>query len=290
MKQSNIRIATSCGHVNVIHFPSVKFSNKSILCIHGSYCDARIFNYIASRLSENGFNVYSMDLLGHGKSDGPKGDPNFDDCLTSINEVIKELRGSSQMFILGHSLGCTFALWYAHNFKNSINGVIVMAPYVRIRSLKKRSIVEPSLLYLSYLFLRKMLTPNRLVKLTDILPRLIVTGGEEMNQLLQDKDLNFYYSYRYIIDVIALRNSKISELADIDVPIIILHGKNDLLVFSEVSKAFFKEINNKQKKIKLFDCDHWFYDAVFYNQFSTKYSEESRKQITRTIIEWIDNK
>jgi dipeptidyl aminopeptidase/acylaminoacyl peptidase len=129
-----------------------------------------------------------------------------------------------------------------------------------------------------------------LVKLTDILPRLIVTGGEEMNQLLQDKDLNFYYSYRYIIDVIALRNSKISELADIDVPIIILHGKNDLLVFSEVSKAFFKEINNKQKKIKLFDCDHWFYDAVFYNQFSTKYSEESRKQITRTIIEWIDNK
>ena len=62
-------IRTTNGNINLIHFPSVgNDNNKTVLCIHGSYSDARIFNYIGAQLSENGFNVYSMDLLGHGKS------------------------------------------------------------------------------------------------------------------------------------------------------------------------------------------------------------------------------
>jgi alpha-beta hydrolase superfamily lysophospholipase len=79
-------IATSSGNINVIYFPSVSNSNnnnkKTILCIQGSYSDARIFNYVAAQLSENGFDVYSMDLLGHGKCDGKRDDMDFDDCLS----------------------------------------------------------------------------------------------------------------------------------------------------------------------------------------------------------------
>ena len=114
-------MTTSRGNINLIHFPSVHDNNKTILCIHGSYSDARIFNYIGTQLSENGFNVYSMDLLGHGKSDGMIGDLNFGDCLASINEVIEKIKGGSQIFILAHSIGCTFALWYVHNYKGSVD-------------------------------------------------------------------------------------------------------------------------------------------------------------------------
>src|SRR5690242_6386481 len=181
-----------------------------------------IINYIGTQLSANGINVYSMDLLSHGKSDGRPGDPNFDNCLVSINQVIKSIRekekekgkGDSQIFILAHSIGCTFALWYAHKYRDSIDGLIVMAPYIRVSSVKKRGVAEPNLLYFLYLVVRRLLTPKTLVKMPDLFPKLIDIGGEELTQMLHDKSLNFYYSYRYVMDIIAFRNSRVKELAN----------------------------------------------------------------------------
>ncbi len=282
-------IRTTNGNINLIHFPSVgNDNNKTVLCIHGSYSDARIFNYIGAQLSENGFNVYSMDLLGHGKSDGNIGDLNFNDCLSSINEVIRKIRGSSQVYVLAHSIGCTFALWYVHDYKGYLDGLILMAPYIRISSIKKRSVAEPNFFNFLYLFLRRLTTPKTLVKMTDLFPALKEIGGEEISHMLQDKDLNFYYSYRYIVDIIAFRNSRVKTLTDNgNVPILILHGKKDLIFFSAVSEAFFNLLKNKYKEIKLFDCDHWFYDAVSYNYMQSEYTEESRKQVIARIQKWI---
>ena len=115
-------------------------SSKVILCIHGAHSDARIFNYLGNQLSESGFNIYSLDLLGHGQSDGPIGDSNFEDCLSSINQVIKTIRqrqNNIPVYLLGHSFGCTYVLWYAHEFGSTVDGLILMAPYLRIKGLKR---------------------------------------------------------------------------------------------------------------------------------------------------------
>lgn len=149
-------------------------SRNILVCIHGAYCDGQLFAYLAKRISCNGFRVYALDLLGQGKSNGVMGDTQFDDSLESIYEVIQALKdktenqelrveegnrasinhnvdvshdnntGKTKVFILGHSLGCTFVLWYARRFKSSIDGIILMAPYLRIRTIKRRSDVEPS--------------------------------------------------------------------------------------------------------------------------------------------------
>jgi alpha-beta hydrolase superfamily lysophospholipase len=68
-----------------------------------------------------------VDLPGHGRSDGQKGDLDFGTCMQSIDQIITELKKkSSRVFILAHSMGSTFALWYAHLFRNSIDGMILM--------------------------------------------------------------------------------------------------------------------------------------------------------------------
>lgn len=210
-----------------------------------------------------------MDLLGHGKSDGMSGDMDFDDCLSSINEVIEKIKGTTRIFILAHSIGCTFALWYAHNFKGFVDGLILMAQYIRVTGVRNRSDAEPGIFYFLYFIARRLLTPKYLVKMTEVLPQLNKIGGEELG-------------------FIAFRNSKVKSLTDIGgIPVLFLHGKRDLIFYPVISEKFFKSLKNKQKEIIFFDCDHWFYDAVSY-VWLAKYSEESRTQVIVAIKEWIN--
>jgi pimeloyl-ACP methyl ester carboxylesterase len=51
------------------------------------------------------------------------------------------------VFILAHSMSTTFALWYAHLF-NSVDGLILMAPYIRTLREVGRDVVMFSLVTL----------------------------------------------------------------------------------------------------------------------------------------------
>ena len=249
-------------------------------------CDARIFNYLGTNLSEQGFNVKCIDLFGHGKSDGLQGDPEFDQCLEAINEIVENLKKKFKVYILSHSMGCTFSLWYVHKFKNSIDGLILFAPYLRIK-MKKRSDVEPGIIGFLYLFLRRLITPKSRILVHDALPNYLEVGGDEIASMLNDPELNFRYSYRYLIDTIAIRNSKVSELSESKVPLLIIHGKKDRQVYPEVGEKFFQLAQSKDKKLKSLDCDHWFFNTIFYNQSSEKYSETNRMSVINLLSDWL---
>lgn len=276
---------TVSGRINVIEIPSANPRGDAVLCIHGFPCDARIFAYAGAKLSQAGYNIFSMDLPGHGKSNGPRGDLDFDVCLKSMNQIIAELKKKSpRVFILAHSMGSTFALWYAHLF-DSIDGLILMAPYVRIGGIK-RSDAEPSSPAFIRLLLGRLFVPYKRVSVAKILPGYIKIGGSQLIRMAQDRELNFEYSYRYFIDVIARRNSQVDKLADVKVPVLILQGSRDRNVYPAVSEEFFKLLRTKKKEIKVFDCGHWFYDAIFYSQTS-EYAEEDRMKFISSITSWL---
>jgi lysophospholipase len=276
---------TVSGRINVIENLSMIPGSDAVLCIHGFPCDARIFAYAGTKLARAGYDVYSMDLPGHGKSDGQKGDLDFDACLESMNQIITKLKKSSpRVFILAHSMGSTFALWYAHLF-DSIDGLILMAPYIRIGGIK-RSDAEPNTLAFIRLLLGRIFFPSKRISVAKILPGYVKIGGSQVTRMVEDRALNFEYSYRYYIDVIARRNSKVSKLADIKVPVLVLQGNNDRNVYPVVSEEFFKLLHTKNKEIKVFDCGHWFYDAIFYSQ-TPEYAEEDRMKFISSIANWL---
>lgn len=278
---------TVSGKINVIEIPSAKPNSQVVLCIHGICCDARIFAYAGLKLSQAGYDIHNMDLPGYGESEGKRGDLDFDVCLKSVDKIVSELRKKySKVFILAHSFGSTFALWYAHQFRNSIDGMILLAPYVRIGNVKKRSDAEPSTSTFLYLLLGRLFTPYKRVNFGKILPGYIKIGGSQLPRMAQDGKLNFDYSFRYLVDIVAKRNSALAELSDIDVPVLILHGSDDRNVYSQVSQEFFKLLRTKNKELKILGCNHWFYDAIFFNQ-SPEYSEEDRIKVISSIAEWL---
>jgi dipeptidyl aminopeptidase/acylaminoacyl peptidase len=163
-----------------------------------------------------------------------------------------------------------------------------MAPYMRIGRIK-RSDAEPSPTTFVRLLLGRLFMPYRRVNVAKVLPGYIKIGGSQLTRMVQDPELNFEYSYRYFIDVIARRNSKLKELADVKVPVLVLQGSRDRNVYPAVSEEFFKLLRTKDKQIKVFDCGHWFYDAIFYSQTS-EYAEDDRVKFISTITGWLDCK
>jgi pimeloyl-ACP methyl ester carboxylesterase len=284
---------TASGKINAIEFASEKPTSNTLLCIHGFCCDARLFAYAGKELSRAAdCNVVSIDLPGHNMSDGEKGDLDFDACIKSIHQIVAQLKKRSErVFILSHSMGCIFALWYAHLFKASIDGLILLAPFLRVRNMKRRYDAEPSALKLFLLFLARIFAPKKRVNIIETFPAYVKAGGDEIAWMMKDPQINFRYSYRFLVDIFALRNSKISELSDLgNIPVIILHGRKDRMIYLQVSEEFFKQLDIDIKEIKIFDCDHWFYDAIFYAQSFSRDDEQSRMQIISSIADWLKSR
>jgi pimeloyl-ACP methyl ester carboxylesterase len=174
---------------------------------------------------------------------------------------------------------------------SSVDGLILMAPYLRAGSIKKRSDVEPNSLYFLYLLLRRQLTPTKIIGFLDVVPKLKKVGGEEIDLLLKNKETNFRYTIRFIVDVIGLRNNKLNVISDINQPILIIHGKKDRLVYPEVSQTLFRIMSGQHKRMTLLDCDHWFYHTVFYQDLvglmSRQYPESNRDKVVQVIVSWM---
>ena len=233
---------TASGKINAVEFASEKHRAATVLCIHGLCCDARVFAYVGRKLSNVGYNVISIDLPGHNFSDGEKGDLDFDACIKSIHQIITQLkRRSPKVFMLTHSMGCIFALWYAHLFKGSIDGLILLCPFLRVRNMKRRYDAEPDTLKLLLLFFARIFMPNKRINFIKAFPAYVKAGGDEVAWMMKDPKVNFSYSYRFVVDILAMRSNKISELSDTgDVPLLILHGRKDRMIYLQYLKNFSK--------------------------------------------------
>ena len=280
---------TASGRINAIEFRAEKPASDTLLCIHGFCCDARIFAYAGNKLSNLGYNVVSIDLPGHSMSDGKKGDLNFETCIKSIHQIITQLKKTSQrVFILGHSMGCIFALWYAHLFRASVDGLILLSPFIRVPAMKNRFAAEPNSLDLLLMFFARIFTPNRCVNIIERFPKHVKASGDKFLRMAKDPLMNFSYSYKFLVDILAIKSSKVSKLSDVgDIPVLILHGRKDRVIYHQVSENFFKLLRTNRKETRIIDCDHWFYDAIFYDQSLSGHNEELRLQIISSISDWL---
>ena len=94
----------------------IDIKKRTIVFLHGSGLSHIVWSLTEQFFLNKNFNVLSLDLPGHGNSDGP--------CLDSIEkiadwleEVFKKL-DLNDLILVGHSQGCLEILEYAHKYKN----------------------------------------------------------------------------------------------------------------------------------------------------------------------------
>jgi pimeloyl-ACP methyl ester carboxylesterase len=73
------------------------------------------------------YTVLAPDLLGHGRSDKPRGDYSVGAHANTIRDLMDAL-GYRRATFVGHSLGCGVALQIAYQYPERIDRLVLVAP------------------------------------------------------------------------------------------------------------------------------------------------------------------
>ncbi len=84
----------------------------SIVLVHGSWGSSAMWMGYTQFLSQNGWNVYALDLRGHGKSEGTVAGATMHDYVDDVAQVVTD-HALTDSIIMGHSTGGLVALMFA---------------------------------------------------------------------------------------------------------------------------------------------------------------------------------
>lgn len=109
---------------------------RGAICLfHGLGEHSGRYAHVAEFMNRHGYSVLSIDLRGHGKSEGQRGhSPGIDGMLNDIDLLInhaKQKYPDLSLFLYGHSLGGNLVLNYSLKRSSQVSGVIITSPFLR---------------------------------------------------------------------------------------------------------------------------------------------------------------
>jgi pimeloyl-ACP methyl ester carboxylesterase len=130
-----ITASDSCKLAYYSFLPS-KEALVNVIFYHGAGAwSGTYYQYMAEQLAKNDIGVFLVDIRGHGRSQGPRGDaPSteqvYDDITTTI-AIIHNKHPTIPLILGGHSSGAGLLLNYNSFYDNaSVDGYFLCAPYL----------------------------------------------------------------------------------------------------------------------------------------------------------------
>ena len=217
-------------------------NKDTIVFLHGSGLSHIVWSLAEQFFSSKNFNVLSIDLPGHGNSDGP--------CLDSIEKIADWLEKVfdklqlKNLILVGHSQGCLEILEYSSRYKERIKKLVFVGG-------SNKMPVHPDLIELAqnghsdavklmmkwgYEGSKKFIGGNPVEK--------IIQSPRDISEILA-VDLKACYNY-----------SNGSEAAKaINLPSMLIYGELDKMVNLEAGKKFSNLIKNSTTHV-IKGCGH----------------------------------
>jgi len=243
----------------------------NILVIHGLGEHSGRYSILANDFQHAGFNVFSFDLRGHGKSAGKRGHiMNFNEYLYDVDNFKQMLikRSSKPLFILGHSMGGLIAMNFAIKNPTNIQGLITSSPLFKIR-VKVPEWKKKLGVFLS----------NRIPFLSmsnEVNPDYLSHAQRVVQAYINDPLVHTKVTARWFTEVTKAMEETQKICSRLNIPVLMLHGGNDLLTDPKGSEDIFSLLTVSDKTLKIYDG--------FYHEI---YNEIERDKPVNDTIEWI---
>ena len=217
-------------------------NKKSIILLHGSGQSHVVWSLTTQFLSDHNYNVFAIDLPGHGNSEG--------ECLQSIEAMADWLHsvttklGIDKVILIGHSQGCLVALEYANKYSSNIEKIIFVAGSYEIP-------VNKSLIDLA--LSGNMESINLMMKWGYGNSKQFIGGNPLQKILNSPREIREVLA----VDLIACNNYKNGKNAikKINCPTFFIFGELDKMIKVEKGNEFARLIENSKTHI-IKNCGH----------------------------------
>ena len=217
-------------------------NKDTIVFLHGSGLSHIVWSLAEQFFSSKNFNVLSIDLPGHGNSDGP--------CLDSIEKIADWLEKVfdklqlKNLILVGHSQGCLEILEYSSRYKEKIKKLVFVGG-------SNKMPVHPDLIELAQ---NGHSDAVKLMMKWGYEGSKKFIGGNPVEKIIQSpRDISEILA----VDLKACNNySNGSEAAKaINLPSMLIYGELDKMVNLEAGKKFSNLIKNSTTHV-IKGCGH----------------------------------
>lgn len=99
---------------------------QPVVLIHGMASDGDTWDKAIGPLAERGLRVYTLDLLGHGRSDKPARPYDLDDYALQLDGFFAGV-GLTSATLVGHSLGGAIAVHYGYHYPHRLDRLVLVS-------------------------------------------------------------------------------------------------------------------------------------------------------------------
>jgi len=242
-----------------------------VVLVHGLGEHCGRYHHVAKIFNQEGYSLFSFDLRGHGKTPGKRGHaPSYDTLVKDVEEVIASARSrfpNLPVFIYGHSMGGSIALYFGFTSKTPINGMIVTSP-----GLRTAQPVPPAKKLIANVF--GVLMPSMTVDNGLYLPGLS-RDTAVIDAYKADPLVHPMISAKLGLDLMRHGEWMIEHAGEFTIPLLLMQGTADQLVNPAATAEFASKVKSP---ITYMEFDGWYHEL---------HNEPEKARPIKAIVDWI---
>ncbi|CAL4927010.1 unnamed protein product [Urochloa decumbens] len=246
-----------------------------VVVMHGLNEHSGRYDHLARRLNDIGVKVYGMDWTGHGGSDGLHGYvQSLDHAVVDLKMYLKKVLAENPglpCFCFGHSTGGGIILKAALDpeVETLISGIVLTSPAVRVQP------AHPIIRVMAPVF--ALIAPRYQFTASHRNGPPVSRDPEALRAKYTDQ-LVFTGAIRVRTgyEILRLTSFLQQHLHRITVPILVLHGANDMVTDPDGSRALYEQSSSADKSLRL-------YDGLLHDLLI----EPEKDKIMDDIVEWL---
>lgn len=246
---------------------------KAVVCLlHGLGEHTSRYAHVAEAFGKEGYVLFGADLRGHGRSGGARGHiSSIEDFMQDIDELLAQARvryPGLPIILYGHSIGGVQVLHYGLLRNPKVKGVIATSSALHTS-------VEQQKIKLMMVKALGSLTPNTVIA-SGLDPKSLSRDEKVVQAYINDPLVHDKISLGFGKVMIGVSSWTLAHAGEFSLPLLLLHGKADMIAFPSSSMEFAVSLKEK--------CTLVLWDDAYHEL----HNEPEKNEVFKTMTIWMD--